>query len=351
MGDISSSLPPDIERDATHLAAADWFVRLHGREVSIEETLAWQAWLHEAPQHARAFARIEELSQALRELPVPRTVSRRELAADDYDGSIPLKEWVPTRSSSRLRFTLALAALCAGICLVLTVALWQATPASIVRTAIGENRVVRLNDGSTITLGGDTQIEIALSRRARVIELRSGEALFKVARDVNRPFEVRVGSAMVVAVGTAFDIQRGSDRAIVSVTEGRVLVEPVTRFFPRVVLQEFAPKLRPVPLDAGEKTIAGSAGIEAPTRVLDTAAATAWQSGKLAFRLEPLRYVVEDVNRYAPKPLVLDGNALDSLLITGTVERENIPGWIRSLELAFDLHATEEEDRIVIRPR
>jgi ferric-dicitrate binding protein FerR (iron transport regulator) len=48
----------DIENDPAHLAAAEWFVRLQSTEVSLEETLAWQAWLHESPGNALAFARI-----------------------------------------------------------------------------------------------------------------------------------------------------------------------------------------------------------------------------------------------------------------------------------------------------
>jgi hypothetical protein len=33
------------------------------------------------------------------------------------------------------------------------------------------------------------------------------------------------------------------------------------------------------------------------------------------------------------------------------VERENIPGWVKSLERAFDLQATEEADQITLRAR
>jgi ferric-dicitrate binding protein FerR (iron transport regulator) len=57
------------------------------------------------------------------------------------------------------------------------------------------------------------------------------------------------------------------------------------------------------------------------------------------------------VNRYAAKPIVLEGESLGALEITGTVERENISGWVGSLERAFDLQAIEEDDRIVIRAR
>jgi transmembrane sensor len=170
-----------------------------------------------------------------------------------------------------------------------------------------------------------------------------------VAKDPARPFEVHAGDATIVAVGTAFNVERDSDRSIVSVTEGRVVVEPVAHFLPVSVLHEFKPKLRSVRLDAGQQTTAGSAGIEEPTKMEDPA--TGWQTGHLAFRLQPLRYVLEDVNRYAHKPIVLEGGDVGDLVITGTVERENIGGWVKSLERAFDLQATEEADRIVLRPR
>jgi hypothetical protein len=42
---------------------------------------------------------------------------------------------------------------------------------------------------------------------------------------------------------------------------------------------------------------------------------------------------------------------MGTLVITGTVERENIGSWAKSLEYAFDLQATEQADQIVLRAR
>lgn len=352
MSNPSKPAVTDIERDPAYMAAAEWFLRLHDTEVTIDDTLAWQAWLNESPRNAEAFARLEEMAQLLRSVPAQLRVSERELERDRYDGSIPLKEWSEPRPSPwRPWMSLGIAAVLAGIAFALVSLFWQRPPSTVFETAVGENRGITLSDGSTVALGGDTRIGVALSAGVRSIELFKGEALFTVAKDPLRPFKVRVGDATIVALGTSFDVQRDSDRAIVAVTEGRVLVEPTARFLPVSVMQGFRPKLRAVHLDAGQQTVAGSAGIEDPTRVEDTAAATAWQTGRLAFRLQPLRYVLEDVNRYARKPIVLETPALGSLVITGTVERDNISGWISSLERVFDLEATEEPDRIVIRGR
>jgi transmembrane sensor len=338
----------EIENDPLHLAAADWFVRLQSTEVSLEETLAWQAWLHENPANAEAFARIEEISHALRAVPAPAAAAAALLARDRYDASIPIGQWKPRRVQRWPGAALGVAASCALVALVF--ASWK-TPAATnaFETEIGENRSVTLDDGSIIALGGDTRVEVAMSENERAVELTRGEALFKVAKDSARPFKVRAGDATIIAVGTEFNVERDSDRAVVSVTEGRVVVKPVSGLLPVSLLQEFKPKLRSVRVSAGQQTTAGSAGIEEPTKMEDPA--TGWQIGHLAFRLQPLRYVLEDVNRYAHKPIVLETESMGTLIITGTVERENIGGWVKSLEQAFDLQATEEADQIVLRAR
>jgi transmembrane sensor len=338
----------EIENDPVHLAAAEWFVRLQSTEVSLEETLAWQAWLHDNPANAQAFARIEEISHALRDVPAPAAAPAAVLARDRYDASIPIAEWKPRRAQ---RWPWAALGVAASFLLVALVFAFWKTPAetNAFETEIGENRSVTLADGSIIALGGDTRIEVAMSDHVRAIELTRGEALFKVAKDSARPFKVRAGDATIVAVGTEFNVERDSDRAVVSVTEGRVVVNPVSGLLPVSLLQEFKPKLRSVRVSAGQQTTAGSAGIEEPTKMEDPA--TGWQIGHLAFHLQPLRYVLEDVNRYAHKPIVLETESMGALIITGTVERENIGGWVKSLEHAFDLQATEEADQIVLRAR
>jgi transmembrane sensor len=337
----------DIERDPIHLAAADWLVRLQSTDVSIEDTLAWQAWLNENPTNAQAFARIEEISQVLRDVPPPSAVSARQFARDRYDASVPIMDW----DQPHLRRPWTAIAVAATLAiLALTFLFWKTPPAAnTFSTAIGENRTVALSDGSTIALAADTYLAVDLSEKERNIELTKGEALFMVAKDAARPFKVHAGDATIVAVGTAFNVERNSDRAVVSVTEGRVVVEPVSHFLPVSVLHEFKPKLRSVHLVAGQQTTAGSAGIEEPTKMENPA--TDWQTGHLAFHLQPLRYVLEDVNRYAQKPIVSASDDVGALVITGTVERENIPGWVKSLERAFDLQATEEADQITLRAR
>jgi len=69
----------------------------------------------------------------------------------------------------------------------------------------------------------------------------------------------------------------------------------------------------------------------------DASSAVAWQQGRLAFESEPLRYVVQDVNRYTEKPIVIADPRTGALRVTGTVTEDNIIGWINSLQSAFAL--------------
>ena len=144
------------------------------RTASVEDTLAWQRWLNESPSHAEAFARIEEVSQALRSVPPPAAVTANRLASDRYDASIPLKDWKEPEAARLRWLTLALAAACAGI--VVSVVFWKTAPPNTFTTAVGENRVITLGDGSTDFSGRrhtDRRGDVGKGARHRALEGRS----------------------------------------------------------------------------------------------------------------------------------------------------------------------------------
>lgn len=364
----------DAERDAIHAAAAQWFTRLQDPQASIEVTLAWQRWMGEDAKNAQAFERLEEVWNTLSDVS-PLPVASALADADPYDGTTPLGDYKPPSFARRHRMALAIAA---SVLLATTLLAWVLSrensgalsrPATeglfsfadawqarlrgvgpeIMRTAIGENRSVRLKDGSRIMLGGGTELEIDLRDDVRHLSLQRGEAFFKVAKDASRPFVVRAGDTAVTAVGTEFNIRRGGDRVIVAVVEGRVVVERSSRLVPVALLQEFRPKLAPVRVDAGQQTVVDGGSIESATELTDPGSATAWQSGRLAYQGEPLRYVLADVNRYATTPIVLEDDSIGSLSITGTVASDNVGEWVASLERAFGLVAVQDSGRVVLK--
>src|SRR5581483_7239884 len=116
-------------------------------------------------------------------------------------------------------------ALVAAALLIVSVGAWvlMRVPTSF-ETEVGEQRSVVLQDGSVVTLNTSSHIDVDLRKDRRVIRLSRGEALFQVARDATRPFDVVAGPVTVQAVGTEFNVDRRDARTTVTVVEGQVRV-------------------------------------------------------------------------------------------------------------------------------
>ena len=346
-------LAAEADRNPVYAAAAEWRLRLRDPNVTREDILAWQTWIRADQQHADAFRRLEALSEYLRSVPRPALPSLAELARDTYDASVPIRGW--QRGVSPLRLVaLAASVLIGTLGLALLATRWVATsreqiPSSAMATRVGEIRSIRLADGSTVMLGGDSKIAVTFSTRERHIDLLQGEAFFTVAKDRHRPLKVAAGRAIIVAVGTEFNVHRGADRVVVDVVEGRVIVEPRSIVVPVALLRTFRPKLVPVSVGAGEETSVDSSEIEPAAPIVDVGEATSWTSGRLAFRMQPLGRVLEDVNRYASKPIVIEDPDIGDLKVTGTIVGGNVSGWVASLGSALGIVADEEPSRVILR--
>ncbi len=98
---------------------------------------------------------------------------------------------------------------------------WQADH----MTAIGEQRTLTLEDGSTVRLAPGSAIGVDYANGHRHVRLLSGEAYFEVMRDPSRPFEVTAQTAKVTVLGTGFNVRMSEDGADVAVRHGRVRVD------------------------------------------------------------------------------------------------------------------------------
>lgn len=352
--------PTDLEDDPIYRDAADWLIRLRQPDLRSSDTLTWQRWMAEDPRHRQAFRELEEVWGKLATVPAQPPGISAEMSADRYDGSVSVSTWRRQqkpifRSRNRVgrwawAAVMLLTLTCIGFGSVLAPRLTDALMAGkAFETAVGENATLSLADGSRVQLGGHTRLRVWIGSHARQIDLSSGEAFFAVAKDPARPFTVRAGNATVTAVGTEFNVRRSDDRVIVSVLEGRVLVQPMVPMLPIAWLPPSRAMGSAKPLGSGQRSTVTGRGAESIQSVSDASNAVAWSQGRLAFEAEPLRYVVEDVNRYAAKPVVIADDRTGDLRVTGTVAENNIMGWIGSLQAAFGIHADIESNRIVLR--
>ena len=83
-----------------------------------------------------------------------------------------------------------------------------------------------LEDGSVVELDSKSKLEINFNSKSRKTTLISGQALFKVTKNKDKPFIVRAGNNTITVLGTEFTVKKYSDFTVdVKVKEGEVKVE------------------------------------------------------------------------------------------------------------------------------
>lgn len=346
--------------------AARWFLRLQDESTNTQVFLEWQRWMNAAPAHRTAYEEIEETIFRL-EIPVtPQLPSAEELAADDYDGSVPVEEW-PTRNPRHAVVTPRAAtrryAMAAGIAAMglLAGGLWfsgtyRAQHGTYAySTSHGERREIELPEGSRITLDADSALNVELTPERRILTLTRGEGYFKVAKDARRPFTVQAGNAQVRALGTAFNIRRSENRTVVAVTEGRVEVtvspKPAptqdSANSPRAEVSSRKDTQSPpfaMQLAAGEAVSYMGEGTTSILAPAEASLATSWLNGRRQYRNEPLRYVLADIDRYSRRRIRIADEATGNLQFTGTIKLDSSDAWLKGLAIALPVTITEAPD-------
>lgn len=350
--------------------AAEWYLRLRG-DLSTEEFLEWDQWYSD-PANQEALELIRRVSPLHRKLKRPELLSAKIVEADEYDGAVPVSEWVGRAlepattkrkwgvSAGALR---ALAAGFVGIAIVgtqLIAGRWWADspePLRIFETRAGQHQDVTLSDGSQITLGARTKLSAHYSADRRIVLLEEGEALFSVAKNKARPFTVVAAGGTVTAVGTRFNVRSDLDRVTVTVTEGAVDVAPAISETSSPAASndiQLAPVRRaqwqPARVVKGQEVTYD----ESQGRGLVANAepgATEWLSGRLQYRQVPLKYVAADVQRYFNKSIVLTDHAAGEFEFTGTIFPAEVDDWFRALETIFPVQVTQADEHILIKSR
>lgn len=348
--------------------ALTWYVALREADrarLSFSLRREWQMWYADVENRA-IFDNTSRLLADRACYRRRRRLGKAELERDRCDLSMPIADWRRAQSQVErcnrrpsagrwwwLSGGLGLAAM------AVLLLLWplrsdpgsSETGAAIYETRVGGIEDVHLRDGSSIILGGRTKLSVAFSARQRSVRLIAGEAWFKVAHDRKWPFVVAAGDGTITAVGTAFLITRESDRVVVTVTDGTVKVSTRLPVWPALrLIQRFRmqPALLPVPVSCGEQLAFGDRGPLQPVRPADAKAATAWTHGRLTFDDQPLRYVVETINRYSSRRIIV-GPSAGALRFSGIVLDNGIEDWLKSLEVIFPVTESEQGASVHIR--
>lgn len=309
---------PQGEGDV-HAQAATWFARLRTLPVSRETLDAFFLWKKE-PDHAAAFDAVQSFW------------SKAGLVADD-----PAIAALTIEAFHRnLRFAstgwakVALPAACA----VLLAAGWIAysgygRTGDRYSTRVGEQRAVRLADGSELKLDTNTKLSVKFGGGARRVALEQGQASFTVVHDPSHPFIVDVGGARVTAIGTRFDVRRDGVATSVTLVEGRIRIDPAAG------TSQF--------LVAGQQWSSAPGGTALKVAA-DVASATAWEKGRIVLDGRSLADAIAEVNRYSVHSVRLDAPHLEQARLSGSVTAGDTASFIAAATALLPLHAAMGAD-------
>lgn len=284
--------PEGLIDDRLAEEAALWLARMQSSDATEHDRQRFQNWLKADPAHVTAFEEMRALWSDLGNIELlPATDKKRD-------------------GSGR--------AILAGLTCIGVIGLsllyahqrgfidqWQAD----YYTEVGETRLLKLDDGTNISMNTDTAITVHYSDRERRISLLRGEAYFDVAKNPSRPFVVDDGSLTAKALGTHYSVRTASGALPreVQVEEGRV---------------EVATGDEVTVLTPGEAATLGQDGKLLRSRK-DVANSMAWREGKLVFSGQPLREVLEVLAQYRRgRILVLDDRAAEQR-VSGIFDLKN----------------------------
>ena len=330
--------------DTVNRQAAGWFIKLRAGPVSVGLDNKFRDWLQGDPEREAAYERCELTSKLIGELesdpelrPLIQQCSmlRAEFQEREPDNVSGLVDWLLCH---RLSFTAATLVF-VGLVLAVIINIMPIT----YKTEIGELRTVIMEDSSAVTLNTNSAVTVHYSPKTRHIRLERGEALFEVAQDPSRPFEVIAGNGLVKAIGTSFGVELSGDKVTVSVLEGKVVVTPNIKH-----AEEQHGKVKTRKLRVGEALEYWSNGVVAEVNVANKKRITAWREGKLNFDGLRLADAIKEHNRYSLHKIVLGSDDARDLAISGIFRIGDTESLIYLLEQSLGLQAIERDDMILL---
>jgi len=394
--------PTDLEAQA-----AAWLVRREAATFSAADQAEFEAWANADPRHRATFVRLEAAwrrADRLRGLkPLDGTVDEDLLARspftrlEEYSASAGTKdsrvepaaaalevpaEESPLEKSAIRRFAadgfsvpaeeehtrrprrwfVALAAAAVIAVVAVGAGLWLSMARNDgwqrYATEYGVLTRIVLADGSVVHLNTNSVMRTRLSPNHREVVLERGEALFKVAHDATRPFDVQAAGTIVRAVGTEFSVrlrepnqktagQQSQKDVEVFVKEGRVAIDP-----PKQQLERAAALPPSVSMLSAGETVTISASRVSVEKVAETDVdkKLSWTEGRLWFERQRLADVVAEFNRYNRRQMVIADPAIADLRVGGGFEATDPESFVAALERTFGIRAfPSAEDPDVIR--
>ena len=199
------------------------------------------------------------------------------------------------------------------------------------KVVLPDSSIVWLNSGTTLSYPSN------FSEQHRKVSLE-GQAFFHVSHKENNPFLVHANGLIVRVLGTKFDVDAypENDKIAVVLESGEVELT-------HKGIESFNYTMKP-----GEKAMYSITNSVLTINYTDAAIYSSWKDGKLIFRNESMKNVVEKLRRWYNINIEVADEEVFNSIFSGTIQNESYEEIFRYIEIVCDvkcklIHNYEEE--------
>ena len=228
-------------------------------------------------------------------------------------------------------------------------------------TKAGSKTLINLPDSSTVILNSACQFgynkAFGVSRREMQL---SGEAYFDIHKNPDLPLIIHAGNVLIKVLGTSFNVRAYPGDSFVEATLIKGLIEvslttdPERRILLRanekIVIRQSngtASDKTTDPVHKNREAVISVTRIE-PDPVDSSFIETAWLKDKMVFRKETFETLAKRMERWYAVKIILADPGLDSLIFTGSFEREDLRQALQALRNSATFSYTIEGQTVTI---
>lgn len=193
-----------------------------------------------------------------------------------------------------------------------------------------------LPDKTKVSLDAKTKIEIKFYDNKREITLLSGNVVFDVGKDKNRPLTIYTKKNTIQDIGTIFEVRLKDEISTVKVKEGIVKVG-------KIYNENKDSKILYILKEKDSVTLNKEGNITKIKKIpLEEIAI--WQQNNIHFNETPLNKAINEFLNYTQQKVQLDKN-IQNIQVTGNFKNDELERFINSLTLIYPIEF-EKKDSI-----
>lgn len=178
------------------------------------------------------------------------------------------------------------------------------------KTNTGEMQSFTLDDGSKVTLGARSAINLNFKTDQRQIDLIQGDIYIDVAKDPNRPLIIHTPQADYKALGTRFIVYQYPKHSVLNMLHSKVEATALQSNHLSKVVQQ------------GENITAGSQGLSQISDIDIAATAFAWQKQQILANDLSLSDLLTRLGRYHHQYLIFNRASLEQYKVSGVINTQ-----------------------------